>query len=293
MHTALDTTGNVTPYLSALKTEGVKGISRYIASGGAYKLIHKPEIDAIHAQGMDVFLNFEGRGNDINFFSDSWGKNDATLSLNCAKNELGAPQGTAIFFSCEPENSTNLVGDYNSRVLPYYLAAKAVLGSQYRIGAYTFGTYLDWLLRDKAIDFCWLPGASGWAGYAAFKASNRWAFRQLTPSEGGLEQNFHGLQVDWDEINPTFTDNGAWKSDGVIQQPNQLSISTTIPPTIRKGSTGADVKHLQVLLVIVIDGIFGNDTEKAVKTFQHVHNLFVDGVVGPQTWTTLLKGNIL
>lgn len=28
MHTALDTTDNVTPYLSALKTESVKGILR-------------------------------------------------------------------------------------------------------------------------------------------------------------------------------------------------------------------------------------------------------------------------
>lgn len=37
-------------------------------------------------------------------------------------------------------------------------------------------------------------------------------------------------------------------------------------------------------------GLFDRDTETAVKRFQRDHNLNDDGVVGPLTWSTLLKG---
>lgn len=37
------------------------------------------------------------------------------------------------------------------------------------------------------------------------------------------------------------------------------------------------------------DGLFGRDTEAAVKRFQREHGLDDDGVVGPLTWATLLE----
>lgn len=281
--TALDTTTDTTPILDDFIAQGGTHISRYIASGGAYKLLHKPEAMNILAKKLGLLLNFEGRGNDINAFSAAMGTNDATLSLNNARDVLGAPQGTAIYFSCEPENLNNLVSDYNGRILPYYRAAKAVLGTQYRIGAYTFGTWLDWLFRDHAIDFAWLPGASGWAGYQAFLASNRWAFRQIP---GQLEKNFHGVQVDWDEVNPTMTDVGAWGPSGAVPQPNPQP-RPVMPPTIRRGSTGDAVMKLQTILHLTVDGRFGPLTESAVKTFQTAHGLVPDAVVGPLTWAKL------
>lgn len=283
-HTAADTTGNTTPILAPFKAQGGQVFCRYIASGGSYKLIHKPEVDAIHAAGLSVLLNFEGRGNDINAFSGAMGTNDATLSLNCARNELGAPVGTAIYFSCEPENlgSMPLATAYALHVLPYFRAVRSVLGTNYRVGAYTFGAWLDWLFRDGAIDFAWLPGASGWAGYQAFLASNRWAIRQVP---GQLEQNFHGIAVDWDEVNPTLADIGVWAATG--GQPPVVVPPATSHPTLRKGSRGAEVIVLQTLLHITADGDFGPLTEKAVKTFQAALGLVVDGVVGEKTWAKL------
>lgn len=35
------------------------------------------------------------------------------------------------------------------------------------------------------------------------------------------------------------------------------------------------------------DGVFGNDTKKAVMSFQRTHGLGVDGIVGPLTWKEL------
>lgn len=64
-------------------------------------------------------------------------------------------------------------------------------------------------------------------------------------------------------------------------------------PTIKKGSKGDIVNYLQYKLFSrlynpgTIDGIFGNNTVKAVKEFQKDNNLDVDGIVGNKTWAKL------
>ena len=63
--------------------------------------------------------------------------------------------------------------------------------------------------------------------------------------------------------------------------------------TIKLNSTGFDVLYLQQLLrkkgynMIYDDGIFGPNTEAAVRNFQLVQGLVVDGIVGPSTWKKL------
>ena len=62
--------------------------------------------------------------------------------------------------------------------------------------------------------------------------------------------------------------------------------------TVKRGSKGADVKALQEKLVMLgyaldCDGDFGPATEKAVKGFQTLNGLEVDGVVGSATWAKL------
>ncbi|MBY0098125.1 peptidoglycan-binding protein [Mesobacillus maritimus] len=58
---------------------------------------------------------------------------------------------------------------------------------------------------------------------------------------------------------------------------------------------GADVKKLQQILTNKgystkgTDGIFGSNTEAAVKKFQKANKLKADGIVGPATKKALLK----
>lgn len=67
---------------------------------------------------------------------------------------------------------------------------------------------------------------------------------------------------------------------------------------LKSGSTGEQVKNLQRLLIAKgytlkkygADGDFGGETETAVKAFQKVNYLTVDGIVGLNTWSKLLKG---
>ncbi|WP_165984288.1 peptidoglycan-binding protein [Streptomyces sp. YIM 98790] len=68
--------------------------------------------------------------------------------------------------------------------------------------------------------------------------------------------------------------------------------------TLRRGDRGDGVMHLQYTMWkcygqdIARDGIFGPDTENAVKNVQRFHNHFgaglaVDGIYGPRTGSTM------
>jgi hypothetical protein len=67
--------------------------------------------------------------------------------------------------------------------------------------------------------------------------------------------------------------------------------------TLRKQTIGEDVKELQRLLIQLKydlgskkdDGIYGEKTEQAVKSFQEKNNLEPDGVYGPKTHEKLMS----
>jgi peptidoglycan hydrolase-like protein with peptidoglycan-binding domain len=69
--------------------------------------------------------------------------------------------------------------------------------------------------------------------------------------------------------------------------------STTNHPTLMEGSQGDDVIYLQQMLnkksraTIAVDGDFGSETKQMVEIYQRNHELVVDGIVGPQTWSSL------
>ncbi len=69
---------------------------------------------------------------------------------------------------------------------------------------------------------------------------------------------------------------------------------------LRLGSRGKSVEQAQFWLdtlsdftrelpALTVDGIFGQDTERAVRAFQRLASLPVDGIIGSSTWSTLYK----
>lgn len=65
---------------------------------------------------------------------------------------------------------------------------------------------------------------------------------------------------------------------------------------VKKGSVGCRVKLIQTLLIekgynlreYGADAHFGDETDAAVKAYQNAHGLAVDGIVGVNTWKSLL-----
>lgn len=65
--------------------------------------------------------------------------------------------------------------------------------------------------------------------------------------------------------------------------------SNVARPTLKRGSSGDSVKELQQLLGISETGVFGSETEIAVKAYQKEKRLVSDGIVGKLTWGELLR----
>ena len=80
-----------------------------------------------------------------------------------------------------------------------------------------------------------------------------------------------------------------------------IADSTTSAPEValQLGSANDDVRTVQLRLnrisanfpsipkIAVVDGIFGTDTEAAVRRFQEIFNLTPDGIIGKSTWYTI------
>jgi peptidoglycan hydrolase-like protein with peptidoglycan-binding domain len=73
-----------------------------------------------------------------------------------------------------------------------------------------------------------------------------------------------------------------------------LNVAPEHQPTLQQGSTGMEVKFVQVTLnqsgfKTEVDGLFGAQTDKQVRQFQSKHGLAADGIVGVKTWTVIFN----
>lgn len=87
----------------------------------------------------------------------------------------------------------------------------------------------------------------------------------------------------------------------VLNAPVQNYTSSYPGSPIRRGSIGPNVVVIQTELnrisqnypaipkIYPVDGIFGEQTEAAVRRFQEVFNLDADGIVGQATWYALIR----
>lgn len=60
-------------------------------------------------------------------------------------------------------------------------------------------------------------------------------------------------------------------------------------PLLRFGARGNLVKGIQAILGVSADGVWGNNTEKAIRNFQSRNGLSVDGIVGENTYKALFN----
>lgn len=86
------------------------------------------------------------------------------------------------------------------------------------------------------------------------------------------------------------------KTAALITGPNPALAPVSLgdfPGELSSGAKGRAVKDLQTMLAAKgfdpgkIDGEFGPLTEQALKRFQHVNELTVDGILGPVSWAAL------
>lgn len=87
----------------------------------------------------------------------------------------------------------------------------------------------------------------------------------------------------------------ASSSPAVPSRPESGASASVDLPILRIGTRGTAVIGLQERLKAIglfkgaIDGVFGAETQEAVKAAQRNFNLDADGIVGPATWLALLR----
>ena len=85
--------------------------------------------------------------------------------------------------------------------------------------------------------------------------------------------------------------------DKTTTKPAQSTSSTNGLPALRKGNKGEPVRALQALLILRgqklatygTDGDFGNETEIALRAYQKLKGLTIDGICGSDVWKTLIE----
>ncbi len=112
-------------------------------------------------------------------------------------------------------------------------------------------------------------------------------------SQGLAQQGYNSVQI----LRTYYGDNVEIVPDAPVRNP-----APSYPGTpLRRGDVSSDVARMQYILNRVsqnypaipkinpVDGIFGQQTEDAVRAFQSIFDLTVDGIVGKATWNELTR----
>lgn len=161
---------------------------------------------------------------------------------------------------------------YNAKTTEYYSSGATKINDNFRAYASLSDAVEDYF--DMLCTASRYKAANNAADYKA-------CIRAIAPSYATGESQNHAYSNAIIKIIESYNlakyDNG-----GAVTNPYTLSLSI-----MKKGTRGESVKWLQWALNNLgyncgaIDGIYGQNTEKAVKEFQAA--AFVDGIVGPLT----------
>lgn len=109
---------------------------------------------------------------------------------------------------------------------------------------------------------------------------------------GALVDGVFGVETE--RLVMEFQQKQGIKADGIVGPITWKALDQTKKPLYKRLLSyqspimrGEDIKQVQQALNIEVDGLYGRNTEKAVRGFQKKAGLHIDGIVGPQTWQRL------
>ena len=171
-----------------------------------------------------------------------------------------------------------------------------------QVGGYVAGfahpRYCDDCTKDNAVSYAlsqigYTEGANNWNKYAA-------ELDEVDYFAGcGKKQNLPWCAVFICAVMYNAYKNNPDPQPTPTPEPTVKTVNVELD-VLRKGSSGGQVMSIQALLngfdfrdqngdYLDVDGIFGSKTEYAVKSYQEARDLTVDGIVGAETWTRILK----
>lgn len=260
-----------------LKKAGVQAIGRYLGPEESWKALSSREAKTILAAGLGIFSIWETNPVRRAYFTETQAEKDAADAARYAVS-IGQPAGTPIYFTVDYDAGEEDLG----AIVNYF---RRIRGSRYGIGAYGSFRVIESLARSGTVDFFYQTYA--WSGGRLSGFAHIYQYRN--------DRTLSGIRVDDDRIlSPAGIWTGGKSRDLMAGKPkpltknNILSQSGSYPGyLIRKGSRGELVRRIQHITGAAEDGLFGPQTELAVRAWQKKHGLDSDGIVGPLTWKAM------
>lgn len=162
-------------------------------------------------------------------------------------------------------------------VTDMYLAFMSrIFVSGYKAGYYTNPDFLSRLLDEKQVDgyYKWL------AFYVTTPQTDCDIWQYDAKYIAGCTTKVDMNILNNENLLKDFTPTPAVKEDYLKYSDCKV---------VSKGSQGTPVKVVQSIVNTAVDGIFGTNTDTAVRGFQGAMNIDQDGIVGEQTWEKLLN----
>jgi putative peptidoglycan binding protein len=139
--------------------------------------------------------------------------------------------------------------------------------------------------RDQRLRYViWNKRIFGNDAYALENKKPAWTWHAY--SQAATMPHDHHFHISAERDESFYDDDREWRLGPAVPA-DEGADEADDDPLLRKGDDGEDVKELQELLGIAVDGDFGKATDRAVREFQRTHDLQVDGVVGGATWKAL------
>lgn len=175
-----------------LKQAGYNFVGRYYNHNNPNKNLTKAEAEALSQAGLYIVAVWEnGYPTSAPYFTQEIGESDAGLAYEYAKNTIGQPKDSTIYFTVDfdasEEDLANSIHHYFQGLVNAFKAA----GNEYKIGIYGSGLTCEYVLKNfPEIPYTWLAESLGWSNSRTFED---WNIKQLG---GGTEV---GLSVDFNE----------------------------------------------------------------------------------------------
>ena len=150
------------------------------------------EAQRLSAAGLRIAIVHEGRHGDVpENFDRACGVADGSYAATYARETIGQPAGTAVYFGIDFDATSQQIRD---RILPYMQGVAdgmaAAGGSGYQIGVYGSGRTCRAVLDAKLATKAWLAQSTGWGDYHLFLNAKGWALSQ------GMATSLAGVSCD-------------------------------------------------------------------------------------------------
>mgnify|MGYP001546253687 CR=1 FL=1 len=240
----IDTPYNTSKKIPALLANNVGVVIRYYnfsnSSTFPEKRIELAEAQLLSASNIKIAVVFQQKQNATTDFSLQTGISSGTRAYRYAKDVIGQPAGSAIYFSVDYDASENEV---DNNIIPFFQGIQQAFNTEsgnspeYKIGVYGSGLVSKSLLAKNLITYTWLTMSSGFNGSKQALDKKQYNLAQKAPST-----TLAGIDVDYNIANPTNPDFGQFSIGqdesphaGITQQFPKYKVSARSGLRLRGG----------------------------------------------------------